>query len=123
MTPAFITLPSGLRVNTAHIIHYGQSEHDGQIKIILTDEPTPWLETMALFEMDALLQPQGTPIVSPIIDLDKLKPGSACQFSRDGKTRMGVFNRIGKLRYSDQHEGTPYFEVISDGETYQISLQ
>lgn len=114
MTPTFITLPSGLRVNTTHIIHYGQSEHDGQIKLILTDEPTPWLETMALFEMDALLQPQGTPIVSPILELRLPRPGEAVCFKREGKHRHGIV-------VSPQVEDDKII-IVSDGDEYQYDL-
>ena len=115
----FITLKSGAVVNTANIIHVTQSEHQGQIKLVLTDEPTPWLESMSLADFQALLRgPAQTPIASPIVNLDDLKPGKACCFTREGVVRHGL------IEYFDYTlDGVPGFKVTSDGETYFKPIQ
>lgn len=118
MNTHFITLPSGLRINTAHIIHYGQSEHVGQVKLVLTDEPTPWLETLSLEQLDSMLNPPQSPIVSPVIDLDRLKPGAACQFNpHEAKSKHGVIERIEVTDYGDIA-----IRVTSDGERHTMLI-
>lgn len=115
MTPQFITLPSGLRVNTAHIIHYGESEHSGQIKLVLTDEPTPWLETMTAEQLDALLH-SGSPIVEAVVNLDRLRIGNACSFSYGGDVLHGVIHDI---NYSEPL-GEPWVQITSHGQLYTL---
>lgn len=112
----FITLPSGLRINTAHIIHYGQSEDEGQIKIVLTDEPTPWLETMTLGELDALLSPPSSPIVDGVVNLDNLRPGKACCFTYEGKVKHGVIIHF----WTDETREDACLRVKSDGVRYDM---
>lgn len=110
----FITLPSGLRINTAHIIlvrKHPDAERVIQISIVGGDK---WMEeVISLEEWDALLQPQGTPIVSPILELRIPKVGEAVSFSYLDSIRHGVVSKI--------TNGEPTFLVTisSSGETFQ----
>jgi hypothetical protein len=109
----FIPLKSGAVINAAHIIHATQSEHAGQIAIVLTDEPTPWLESMSIEDFQNLLrEPAVTPIVSPIVNLDKLKKGETCSFTHEGVVKHGI---ISGFAYSN---GAPYIKMIHDGDYY-----
>jgi hypothetical protein len=117
MNTRFVTLPSGTRINVAHLIHFKQSEHEGQIHLILTDEPTPWLETMTLEQLDALLHPPQSPIVSPVLDLDRLKPGTACQFTYEGLVRHGVIHSM------DGGSFEPNIYITSHGQSFLLMPQ
>jgi len=110
----FIKLPSGSRLNTAHIIRVKQSDDPDQIELILTDEPTPWLETMTLEELDALLSPASSPIVEAVVNLDRLREGAGCCFTYEGLNRHGIIQEI--------HSGSvePNIFVLSQGERFQV---
>lgn len=116
----FITLPTGTRINTAHLIHYKQSEHESQIQLVLTDEPTPWLETMTVEEMDALLSPPSSPIIESVVNLDKLKPGAGCQFTYEGQVKHGVIEAI--LIGEDENKEVPYISISSSGRSLSLYL-
>jgi hypothetical protein len=113
----FITLKSGAVINAAHIIHATQSEHAGQIAIVLTDEPTPWLESMSIEDFQNLLRgPAVTPIVSPIVNLDKLRHGEPCSFTYYGTVKHGVIEEIG---YSDTL-GDSFVKIASSDQVYTL---
>lgn len=113
----FIQLPSGLRVNTAHILEYRELSL-GKLSIVQSayqglDGRFPQIhEDMTAEQLDALVN--GSPIVDPVINLDKLKRGSACCFTRDGKVRHGTIEFL-------KCEG--FIGVMSHGQDFSISLQ
>jgi hypothetical protein len=116
----FITLPSGLRVNTAHILEYRQLA-DGKLLIVQSvfDSAalrfTNFVEDMTVEELDSLLRgPAVTPIVSFILNLDDLKPGKECQFSYGGAVKHGV---IDEIRHSSSEA---YLHVTSDGDKFTV---
>lgn len=120
-TPNFITLPSGLRVNTAHILEYRETEPGKTVitqnVVMKYSDGSPYMESitedMTAAELDALLQPQGTPIVSPVLELRIPKVGEAVSFSYLDSIRHGVVSKI--------TNGEPTFLVTisSSGETFQ----
>lgn len=109
----FITLPSGVRINTAHLVLARRSEHEGQILLGLTDETTPWLETMTLEELDALLQPQQSPIVSPVRELKRFTKGDPVRFWVDGVEKHGIVDRV----FTDPPQAV---WAVSDGVKYSF---
>jgi hypothetical protein len=112
----FIKLPSGVVVNTDHIIFVKQSEHEGQIQLVLTDERTPWLESMSIEDFQNLLRgPAVTPMVSFTVDLDKLKPGEPCQFTHENGVKHGLIERLEVTDYGDIA-----IRITSDGEPYTV---
>ena len=113
----FIKLKSGAVVNTAHIIHVSQSEHEGQIKLVLTDEPTPWLESMSIEDFQNLLRgPAVTPLVSAIIDLDQLKTGGAVQFYHSGVVKHGIID------WFHCESNTPSIRISSGEDSYSKDI-
>lgn len=109
----FVTLPSGLRANTAHIIHYGQSEHEGQIKLILTDEQTPWLETMTPEHMDRLLRPPA--VASTILDLRLPKVGDPVMFHLNGQDKHGIVEKVDR----GDNQSYTIVDISSGGEMFR----
>lgn len=111
MTPQFITLPSGLRINTAHIkFFFENSKMPGKTVIHTADSDPPTItEDMTASELDALLSPPSSPIVSPVLDLDRLQPGAACQFTCDGVNRHGIISSI---------TSTGVIHILSSGDEY-----
>lgn len=117
MTPQFITLKSGCRINAAHIVQYSA---------FLPNPEKLWIEVssgvegenekcedMTASELDALLSPPSSPIVDSVVNLDKLKPGAGCQFTFEGAVKHGVIENInsafinivsGGVNYSVEHE-------------------
>lgn len=107
----FIKLPSGCLLNTA-IISYVKEEGSG-IVIFVKDCERPTPESISMDDFLTLLQPQQSPIVSPVVDLDNLKPGAACQFTYEGQVKHGVIEH-----FDYTLSGVPGFKVVSDGETH-----
>lgn len=110
----FIKLPSGVVVNTDHIIFVKQSEHDGQIQFVLTDERTPWLESMSIEDFQNLLRgPAVTPIVSPVRELKRFTKGDPVRFWVDGVDKHGIIDRV----FADPPQAV---WAVSDGVKYSF---
>jgi hypothetical protein len=118
MTPQFITLPSGLRVNTAHVIlvrKHPDAERVIQLSIVGGDK---WMEeVLSLEEWDALLNPPSSPIVESVVNLDNLKPGKACCFTHEAKVRHGVMEGMDVTSYGDL-----MIRISSDGQRYSVQI-
>lgn len=120
---AFITLPSGLRINTAHILHYRyirESDSVGYTRVTLSESnedglPFQFDEPMTAAELDALLSPSSSPIVDSVVNLDKLKHGAGCQFTFEGVVRHGIVDR-----FEIAGDGEFLAVIISNGETFYI---
>lgn len=120
MTPQFITLPSGLRVNTAHVIlvrKHPDAERVIQLSIVGGDK---WMEeVLSLEEWDALLNPTSSPIVESVVNLDNLKHGKACQFTYHGEVFHGIIHECGYSEPLDE----PWIQILSHGEMYTLWLK
>lgn len=116
----FITLKSGCRINAADIIQYAQHFQKPEklwIEVRSTVEgENEKLEDMTAEQLDSLLYPPQSPIVSPVIDLDRLKTNAACQFTYEGQVKYGVIEEIG---YSGSL-GDSFIGLRSDGERYTL---
>jgi len=116
----FITLKSGLRVNTADIIQYcDHFQTPGKLWIEVrstVEGENEKLEDMTPEELDALLSPASSPIVEAVVNLDNLKPGRACCFMYDGHVKYGV---IYTVSFSESKE-EPFIEVHSGGEVFTV---
>lgn len=119
----FITLPSGVRVNTSHIIGYRDSDSK-KVRIVHNilgqdGKLLEFEEDMTAEELDSLLRgPEQTPIVSPIVNLDNLKEGEPCSFTYEGKVKHGVLERFEHCSSSG-----PYIEIVSSGQGFTKYLK
>jgi hypothetical protein len=114
----FVTLPSGLRVNTAHILEYREWT---QGKTSVTQNVRDPEGGMIVFEEDMTAEQlddilRGPAIVDSVVDLDKLEPGKACCFTMEGRKMHGVIHEICAM------EGQPVVIAISDGKKYEYDL-
>jgi hypothetical protein len=108
----FITLPSGSLLNPVYISHVNR-EKDGVGIIIYTVHDEVFPESMSIEDFQNLLRgPAVTPIVSPIVNLDKLREGEPCSFTYEGTVKHGI---ISGFAYSN---GAPYIKMIHDGDYY-----
>jgi hypothetical protein len=108
----FIKLPSGSLLNPVYISHVNR-EKDGVGIIIYTVHDEVFPESMSIEDFQNLLrEPAVTPIVSPIVNLDKLKKGETCSFTHEGVVKHGI---ISGFAYSN---GAPYIKMIHDGDYY-----
>lgn len=116
MTPQFITLPSGLRVNTAHILEYREVAPG---KTIIRqnckgfDSVASFQEDMTAEQLDALLSPPSSPIVEAVVNLADLKKGGKCSFLYGEERRHGVIEEIGVF------SGTVFVQFSSHGQTFR----
>jgi hypothetical protein len=118
----FVTLPSGLRVNTSHILHYRYIKENDSVaytRITLSHNGEPesafvFDESIDLEQMDALLNPQQSPIVSPVLELRLPRPGEPVCFKWDGRWIHGIVQ-------SPQVEDDKII-IVSDGVEYQYDL-
>lgn len=119
-TPIFITLPSGLRVNTAHIQGYRPLTDVNKTMLMLDWEDgcgsKVISESMTAEQLDALLNPPSSPIVESVVNLDRFRTGNACSFSYGGDVLHGV---IEDIDYSDSL-GEPCVKIVSQGQTYTL---
>lgn len=119
-TPTFITLPSGKRVNTSDIIQYAHH---------LTQKESVWIEirsnvegeneameTMTPEQLDALLNPPQSPIVSPVLELRMPRKGDAVQFAYKGKVRHGVVTLVSVSQVHDEYS---FVEISSAGDCFR----
>jgi hypothetical protein len=118
MTPKFITLPSGTRMNTSKIISY--RKEDNGVAIFTTEGPFMAPESMTLEQLDALLSPPQSAVVDPIVNLDNLRTGKACSFTYEGQVKHGVIKDfevffLNKVPFSS-------IRITSDGEDYDLHL-
>lgn len=115
----FITLPSGFRVNPAHICGYRGISNIKKTMVIVDWEDGYGnkciTEDMTAEQLDSLLSPPQSPIVSPVIDLDRLKPGAPVHF----KTPSGE-HRHGILEFIGTNYGSAFLSIRSDGEQFTI---
>jgi hypothetical protein len=112
MTPKFITLPSGTRMNTSKIISY--RKEDNGVAIFTTEGPFMAPESMTLEQMDALLSPPQSAVVSPILELRLPRRGEAVCFQWEEKQRHGI---VQSFEVEDDK-----ILIISDGESFQYDL-
>lgn len=120
----FITLPSGLRVNTAHILEYREVSPRKTVIIQNTvlkdingfDAVEQVHEDMTAAELDALLSPTSSPIVEAVVNLDKVRLGSACQFTYKGKVKHGLISAF------CGGENQAEIFILHDGDSYMASL-
>jgi len=121
----FITLPSGLRVNAAHILEYRENA-PGKTYIVQSvpyhrddgsSAPQYFEEDMTADELDALLQPQGTPIVSPIPSEESISFDKPFQFTFEGNPKHGLIDGFGY----NMIDG-PYMRILSDGTHYNFLM-
>jgi hypothetical protein len=123
MTPQFITLPSGLRVNTAHILEYRQDRDDPKrVRIwqAISDGAeghATFIEDMTAEQLDALLNPPSSPIVESVVNLANFKKGGSCQFTYGSEKRHGVIEEIGVF------SGTVFVQFSSHGQTFRYFPQ
>lgn len=124
MTPNFVTLPSGLRINTAHILEYRE---DLPGKTVIHQSlwiPDPkegmkcisFTEDMTAEQLDTLLQPQS-PLISPIPTPGSLNYGKPFSFSYEGKPLHGVIDGYGM-----RPDTSFYIRICADGEYYLCKL-
>jgi hypothetical protein len=112
----FILLPSGTLINSANIFTVYPSG-DGVMITGTPDGEDRFHEKMSIEDFQNLLRvPVVTPIVSPIVNLDKLKEGETCSFTYGGSVFHGV---IEEISYSDKL-GDIFIRVTSDGESYEV---
>lgn len=114
----FITLPSGLRLNRDNIVQYCPY-HNDPTKTYMeisssVDGSNERTEDMTATELDALLSPSSSPIVSPVLELRLPRPGEAVCFKWEGKLRHGIVQ-------SPQVEDDKII-IVSDGDEYQYDL-
>lgn len=103
----FIKMPSGCLLNT-DIITFVTEEGGGIIIFVQgCDRPTP--EAISMEAFMALLQPQTAPIISPVLDLDRLKVGNACSFTCEGIQRHGIIASV---------TGSGVIHILSSGDEY-----
>lgn len=115
----FISLPSGLRVNTAHILEYKEwTQGTVSITQAVQDPEGGRLvfeETMTAEQLDDLLRgPATSPIVSPILELRLPRPNEPVMFKWDNRWKHGIVQ-------SPQVEDDKII-IVSDGEEYQYDL-
>jgi hypothetical protein len=85
----FITLPSGCLLNPFYV--RTAYPRDNGIRIVLNDS-TYADELMSLMDFQNLLRgPAQTPVIEPIINIDKLRTGCGVQFTYKNTVKMGVF--------------------------------
>lgn len=110
---AFITLPSGCRISSTDIIQYAQHfQQPDKLWIEVrssVEGENEKLENMTAEQLDDLLNPPTAAIVSPVLDLDNLRPGKSCQFTYEGQVKHGVIEDIENGSFE------PNVYVISDG--------
>jgi hypothetical protein len=107
----FITLPSGVHINADKLVWY--YSRDSGVRYQLDGDSDPSNENMSLTDFQNLLRgPEQSPIVEPVINLDRLKPGSACCFTYEGTVKHGIVSEFG---YSN---GAPFIKMIHDGDYY-----
>lgn len=107
----FIKLPSGTYINAEKVVWAAQV--GTELRYRLHGDADNWnTEVMPLDDFLALLQPQGTPIVDCVLNLDKLKPGSACQFTYEGQVKHGVIEVI------SHSSSESYIQMISNGDRF-----
>ncbi len=121
----FITLPSGLRINTAHILEYRESS-PGKLVItqnVVLKDPNGYgtleflHEDMTAEQLDDLLR--GPAIVDPVVDLDRIEPGCACCFTKNGERLFGVLKEL--YHYSGS-KGICAI-AVSDGQEFDVPIQ
>lgn len=118
MTPQFVTLKSGCRINVAHIVQYSA---------FLPNPEKLWIEVssgvegenekvedMTATDLDALLSASSSPIVSPVLELRIPNIGDAVMFDWHGTNRHGVVFA--------HHEDDQKLVITSHGEDYQYDL-
>lgn len=118
MNAQFIILPSGTAVNTAHII--SARREDNGLAIFTTEGPFMAPEDLTMEAFLALLSPPSSPIVDSVVNLDRLKPGSACQFTFEGVVKHGVIEGI--LIGEDAFREAPYISISSSGKSLSLYL-
>jgi hypothetical protein len=118
----FITLPSGLRVNTAHILEYRESTDSETPTVIIAQtvlredgDPVSFCESMTAEQLDDRLR--GPAIVTPVVLADQIELGKPIEFFWEGKTKGGILKGV-----SDLSNGL-HLIIQSDGDYYAKSIQ
>jgi hypothetical protein len=119
----FITLPSGLRVNTAHILEYRELTPGKTVITQNVVRPTSnedsilesVTEDMTAEQLDDLMR--GPAIVTPVALADQIELGKPIEFLWEGKTKGGILKGV-----SDLSNGL-HLIIESDGDHYAKSIQ
>lgn len=110
---AFITLPSGCRISSTDIIQYAQHfQQPDKLWIEVrssVEGENEKLENMTVEQLDNLLNPQQSPMVDPVVNLDNLRPGKGCSFTCEGTHRHGIIASV---------TSTGVFHILSSGDEY-----
>jgi len=105
-----VKLPSGNVINAEKILWAVDAQ--GEIRYRLEGDSDDYVRepNMALDDFLALLH--GPAIVDSLVNLDKLKPGSPCQFTYEGRVKHGVIDRI------DHSSSEAYISLSSGGDGF-----
>jgi hypothetical protein len=117
MTPTFITLPSGKRVNAADIIQYCPHYKDEErlwmeIRSSVEGE-NEGLEEMTPEHMDRLLRPPA--VASTILDLRLPKVGDPVMFHLNGQDKHGIVESVVR----GDNQSYTIVDVSSGGEMFR----
>lgn len=110
-------LPSGTVINADHLLW--ACEVEGSTRYQLVSETEHTVERgLRLDDFLERVNPEQSPIVDPVINLDKLKPGAACCFSgADGNIQHGFIEHFGV------DHATPYVSGTSHGDRFVKDLK
>lgn len=113
MNAHFVKLPSGNIINANLVTWFG--EYDNGVRYQLAnDGHENFNHEPKLTENQflSILQP-SSPIVSPVVDLDKLKHHGSCSFSFNGLVKHGVVESMSSVN------GHTVLNLVSGGKCYQ----
>jgi hypothetical protein len=116
----FIQLPSGAILNPSCVRLVVNSDNGIRIDIGPNEKTDAIYELMSIEDFQNLLcGPAVSPIVSPVIDLDRLRVNAGCCFTFEGKVKHGVIEEM-SIGFDEVQNRVPLILMAHKGNIYRF---